>query len=206
MNLFDSVLFFSSSLQMKLALFVVAVACVAACVAEPESTREKRQAQKPGRFLSLPVAQKCANRKSLKLPGNNKMPLWTTLLISVRKASASSRIVECSHEISIFAGSAVVSEICCAEWECKVNCPVSFIRARFSVLCNQSNVCWIRSTSLLFAMWIWRSIHWFSIFSPLPIRSSKPLCRGRLWYSFFSLETERRAQSHSIDFDHAHFA
>lgn len=51
------------SSQMKLALFIVAVACVAACCAEPESVREKRQSQKPGRFLSLPVAQKCANRK-----------------------------------------------------------------------------------------------------------------------------------------------
>lgn len=48
---------------MKLALFIVAVACVAACCAESESVREKRQSQKPGRFLSLPVAQKCANRK-----------------------------------------------------------------------------------------------------------------------------------------------
>lgn len=48
---------------MKIALVVCAI-CVAACFAEPESqTREKRQTQKPGRFLSLPVPKKCAERK-----------------------------------------------------------------------------------------------------------------------------------------------
>lgn len=48
---------------MKIALVVCAI-CIAACFAEPESQeREKRQTQKPGRFLSLPVPKKCAERK-----------------------------------------------------------------------------------------------------------------------------------------------
>lgn len=46
--------------QMKLELFI-AVLCVVACLGETEK-REKRQ-NKPGRFLSLPVPQKCATRK-----------------------------------------------------------------------------------------------------------------------------------------------
>lgn len=47
---------------MKLELFV-AVLLVAVCIAAgEEENREKRQT-KPGRFLSLPVPQKCATRK-----------------------------------------------------------------------------------------------------------------------------------------------
>lgn len=46
---------------MKVAL-VVAAFCVVACLGETE-IREKRQTNKPGRFLSLPVPQKCASRK-----------------------------------------------------------------------------------------------------------------------------------------------
>lgn len=49
---------------MKIALFV-AVCCIAVCFAETESeaVREKRQTNKPGRFLSLPDPKKCADRK-----------------------------------------------------------------------------------------------------------------------------------------------
>lgn len=47
---------------MKVAL-VIAAFCVVACLGESDNEREKRQAQKPGRFLSLPVPQKCATRK-----------------------------------------------------------------------------------------------------------------------------------------------
>lgn len=43
----------------------IAAFCVVACVAETSETREKRQAPKPGRFLSLPVPAKCATRKYL---------------------------------------------------------------------------------------------------------------------------------------------
>lgn len=51
---------------MKIALIVAAV-CIAACFADSESQiREKRQTQKPGRFLSLPVPKKCAERKFIK--------------------------------------------------------------------------------------------------------------------------------------------
>lgn len=48
---------------MKLELFA-AVLLVAVCIAagEEDVNREKRQT-KPGRFLSLPVPQKCATRK-----------------------------------------------------------------------------------------------------------------------------------------------
>lgn len=50
---------------MKIALTILAV-CVAACLADTASNstlREKRQSQKPGRFLSLPIPAKCASRK-----------------------------------------------------------------------------------------------------------------------------------------------
>lgn len=58
-------------LQMKVAITILVV-CVAACVADPElnsTSREKRQTQKPGRFLSLPIPAKCSTRKccSMKL-------------------------------------------------------------------------------------------------------------------------------------------
>lgn len=50
---------------MKVAITILVV-CVAACVAEQVANatlREKRQTQKPGRFLSLPQPAKCASRK-----------------------------------------------------------------------------------------------------------------------------------------------
>lgn len=58
-------------LQMKvIAALVIAAFCVATCFGQSNSTDEsriKRQAGKPtkGRFLSLPVPQKCASRKCL---------------------------------------------------------------------------------------------------------------------------------------------
>lgn len=48
--------------QMKIAL-VIAAFCIVACLGESESTENREKRQTKGRFLSLPVPQKCATRK-----------------------------------------------------------------------------------------------------------------------------------------------
>lgn len=54
--------------QMKLLLLVVA-SLVAVCLAEPKpainEVKSNQPLQKPGRFLSLPVPEKCASREYL---------------------------------------------------------------------------------------------------------------------------------------------
>lgn len=51
---------------MKVVALTILAVCVAACVADAANiteSRVKRQTNKPGRFLSLPVPAKCASRK-----------------------------------------------------------------------------------------------------------------------------------------------
>lgn len=59
---------------MKL-LLVIATCFVATCLAEPKPAINeiKPQTSKPGRFLSLPIPEKCASRKFYYFLNNKKL-------------------------------------------------------------------------------------------------------------------------------------